>query len=59
MTGREYILDVHPRTPEKLARLEELAQNLWYSWHRPTRMLFATTTTDEADIATAATSGVT
>lgn len=27
--------------PERLARLEELANNLWYSWDRPTRRLFA------------------
>ena len=41
MPGREFVLDVHPTIPEKLARLEELAGNLWYSWHRPARALFS------------------
>jgi len=36
-----YMLQVRPRVPERLARLEELANNLWYSWDRPTRRLFA------------------
>ncbi|MCR4299228.1 MAG: alpha-glucan family phosphorylase, partial [Gallionella sp.] len=36
-----YILQVSPRIPARLARLEELANNLWYSWDRPTRALFA------------------
>lgn len=36
-----YILQVRPRVPARLARLEELANNLWYSWDRPTRALFA------------------
>ena len=36
-----YSLEVHPRIPKRLARLEELANNLWYSWDRPTRALFA------------------
>jgi len=40
MAGREFLLDVRPRLPGKLARLEELAENLWYSWHRPSRALF-------------------
>src|SRR5688500_5671604 len=39
--GSSFSLEVHPRIPENLARLEELANNLWYSWHRPTRALFA------------------
>ncbi len=34
-------LEVNPRIPPRLARLEELATNLWYSWDRPTRTLFA------------------
>ncbi|MFN0313670.1 MAG: alpha-glucan family phosphorylase [Burkholderiales bacterium] len=34
-------LEVNPRIPRKLARLEELANNLWYSWDRPTRTMFA------------------
>ena len=36
-----YILQVRPKIPARLARLEELANNLWYSWDRPTRSLFA------------------
>jgi starch phosphorylase len=37
MTGTVYTLEVNPQIPERLARLEELANNLWYSWDRPTR----------------------
>ncbi|BBI99576.1 alpha-1,4 glucan phosphorylase [Ferrigenium kumadai] len=36
-----YVLQVRPKVPARLARLEELANNLWYSWDRPTRALFA------------------
>src|ERR671938_620081 len=36
-----YSLEVNPRIPKRLARLEELANNLWYSWDRPTRAIFA------------------
>jgi starch phosphorylase len=36
-----YILQVRPTIPARLARLEELANNLWYSWDRTTRALFA------------------
>jgi starch phosphorylase len=36
-----YQLEVNPRIPLRLKRLEELANNLWYSWDRPTRTLFA------------------
>ena len=39
--GTRYVLEVNPRLPKRLARLEELAGNLWYSWDRPTRALFA------------------
>ena len=39
--GTRYHLEVNPRIPKRLARLEELAGNLWYSWDRPTRALFA------------------
>jgi starch phosphorylase len=38
--GTAYSLQVHPRVPARLKRLEELANNLWYSWDRPTRALF-------------------
>jgi len=40
MSGTIYKLEVNPQIPERLARLEELANNLWYSWDRPTRGLF-------------------
>ncbi|MBK8016199.1 MAG: alpha-glucan family phosphorylase [Betaproteobacteria bacterium] len=40
-TGTTYLLEVNPKLPKRLARLEELANNLWYSWDRPTRTLFA------------------
>src|SRR3954470_7089147 len=36
-----YTLDVEPRMPPRLARLADLAGNLWYSFDRPTRALFA------------------
>src|SRR5262245_14908288 len=39
--GTVYAVEVNPRIPRRLARLEELANNLWYSWDRPTRELFA------------------
>src|SRR5947207_3055459 len=39
--GTRYFLEVNPRIPKRLARLEELQKNLWYSWDRPTRALFA------------------
>ena len=41
MTGTVYKLEVNPHIPERLERLEELANNLWYSWDRPTQGLFA------------------
>jgi len=40
-TPTRYSLEVNPRIPKRLARLEEIAANLWYSWDRPTRVLFA------------------
>jgi glycogen phosphorylase len=39
--GTRYQLEVNPKIPKRLARLEELAANLWYSWDRPTRAIFA------------------
>ncbi len=39
--GTTFTLEVNPRIPRKLIRLEELANNLWYSWDKPTRTLFA------------------
>jgi starch phosphorylase len=39
--GTTFVIEVNPRIPRKLIRLEELANNLWYSWDKPTRTLFA------------------
>ena len=39
--GTQYVLEVNPRIPERLNRLQELVNNLWYSWDRPTRELFS------------------
>jgi starch phosphorylase len=39
--GTRYTLEVNPRIPKRLERLQQLAENLWYSWDRPTRALFA------------------
>ncbi len=40
--GTKYCLEVNPKIPQRLARLEELANNLWYSWDiMPTRALFS------------------
>ncbi len=36
-----FVLEVRPKVPARLARLEELANNLWYSWDLPTRDLFS------------------
>ncbi|TAK53163.1 MAG: alpha-glucan family phosphorylase [Gammaproteobacteria bacterium] len=40
MTGRQYPLEVRPVVPAALARLEELAGNLLYSWDRRVRGLY-------------------
>lgn len=39
--GTTFVLEVHPKLPRRLVRLEELASDLWYSWDRPTRELFS------------------
>src|SRR5258707_11198274 len=39
--GTAFPLEVAPRLPAALGRLEELANNLWFSWDRPARALFA------------------
>lgn len=36
-----FTITVHPKIPQRLERLEELANNLWYSWDRATRSLFS------------------
>ncbi len=38
--GQTLTLEISPRIPDRLARLPELAANLFLSWHRPTRALF-------------------
>ncbi|MGB8435442.1 MAG: DUF3417 domain-containing protein, partial [Burkholderiales bacterium] len=39
--GTPFSLQVNPKIPRRLARLEELAHNLWYSWDRATRELYS------------------
>ena len=39
--GTRYVLEVNPVIPKALVRLSDLANDLWYSWDRPTRELFA------------------
>jgi len=40
--GTRFNLEVNPKIPPQLARLQELANNLWYSWDiMPTRALFS------------------
>jgi starch phosphorylase len=41
MAGTLFQLEINPKLPARLARLDEIANNLWYSWDRPTRTLFA------------------
>src|SRR5687768_2601734 len=41
MSGTVFTIAVNPKIPDRLARLEELANNLWYSWDRSTRSLFS------------------
>src|SRR5882672_3225791 len=40
-SGTVFTLEVNARLPDRLARLEELANNLLYSWDRQTRLLFS------------------
>src|SRR5690348_15557174 len=39
--GTRFTLEVTPTIPPRLGRLPELANDLWYSWDRATRRLFA------------------
>ncbi len=39
--GTPFVIEVNPHIPQRLSRLTELADNLWYSWDQPTRTLFA------------------
>src|SRR6185503_20655189 len=36
-----FSVEVNPAVPERIARLAELADNLWYAWDPSTRSLFA------------------
>ncbi|MEP7276767.1 MAG: alpha-glucan family phosphorylase [Betaproteobacteria bacterium] len=38
--GTPYVIEVNPNIPARLARLQDLANNLWYSWDRSTREMF-------------------
>ena len=40
MAGSSFFLEVNANVPKAIGRLEELAANLRFSWHRPTRALF-------------------
>ncbi|RQD80321.1 MAG: alpha-glucan family phosphorylase [Methanocalculus sp. MSAO_Arc1] len=40
MTSGDHVRDNHMRLPKRLVGLEELAYNLWWSWHPEARMLF-------------------
>ena len=40
MTGTRFSLEVQPRIPERIKRLEELANDLLYSWDSQVRQLF-------------------
>ncbi|MEO8767796.1 MAG: alpha-glucan family phosphorylase [Nitrosospira sp.] len=40
-SGTTFTIAVNPKIPPRLARLEELANDLWYSWDRSTRSLFS------------------
>lgn len=40
--GTTFSIEVNPKIPQRLIRLQELANNLWYSWDiMPTRALFS------------------
>ena len=40
MTGTRFSLEVQPSIPERIKRLEELANDLLYSWDSQVRQLF-------------------
>jgi len=40
MAGTRFSIEVQPRIPERLRRLPELANDLFYSWDRSVRGLF-------------------
>lgn len=40
MSGTRYVLEINPVIPKRLARLQEIANDLLYSWDREVRSLF-------------------
>ena len=34
MSGTRFQIEINPEIPQRLARLTELADNLWYTWDR-------------------------
>ena len=40
MTPTRFVVEVKPKIPDALGRLEEIAHNLIYSWNRQVRGLF-------------------
>ena len=40
-SGTKFTITVNPKLPPRLERLEDLANDLWYSWDRDTRTLFS------------------
>jgi starch phosphorylase len=41
MPGTRFQIEINPEIPQRLSRLTELADNLWYTWDRQGRGLFA------------------
>ena len=41
MTGETLQIEINPQVPPELGRLHELAANLRFTWHRPTRALIS------------------
>ena len=40
MPGTRFTLEVQPRIPDQIKRIEDLANDLFYSWDRQVRRLF-------------------
>lgn len=41
MPGTRFQIEINPEIPVRLARLQEVAENLWYTWDRHGRALFS------------------
>jgi starch phosphorylase len=39
--GTPFVLEINPKIPKRIARLQEIAHDLWYGWDRSARQLFA------------------